>query len=83
MALAFSFSLLRTEVLGKDEVFTHYLLQALSGQADRDGKGFVSVDATYIFVNNAVKAWAEQNHKSQRPTRKLEADGDMILMRYS
>ncbi len=64
-------------------VFTHYLLQALSGQADRDGKGFVSVDAAYIFVNNAVKAWAEQSHKSQRPTRKLEADGDMILMRYS
>ena len=64
-------------------VFTYYLLEALSGQADFDGKGFVSVNDAYRYVNNSVKAWAEPQHKTQRPTIKLEADGDMILMRYS
>ena len=62
-------------------VFTHFLLEALAGQADYDAKGFVTIqDANRHIVNN-VKLWASQHNVSQTPTLQYTAAGDIILCR--
>ncbi len=60
-------------------VFTHFLLEALSGQADRDGKGFVTVQDANRHVINGVKLWASQRNVTQTPTIQYGAAGDIIL----
>lgn len=62
-------------------VFTHFLLEALQGQADRDGKGFVTVDDAKRHVVNGVKLWASQRNLSQTPTLHSTVEGDIILAR--
>jgi uncharacterized caspase-like protein len=61
--------------------FTHFLLEALSGQADLDGKGFVSVQDAARYVVNGVKEWAAQRNVSQTPTLQAEMSGDIMLVR--
>jgi len=62
--------------------FTHYLLEALRGDADRDGKGFVSVQDAARHVTDGVRLWASQRNVSQTPTLECEVAGDIILARY-
>ncbi|HDD25040.1 MAG TPA: caspase family protein [Chloroflexi bacterium] len=62
-------------------VFTHYLIEALSGQADRDGKGFVTVQDASRHVVNGVKLWASQRDLVQTPTLEYRVAGDIILTR--
>ncbi len=64
-------------------VFTHYLLEALSGAADRDAKGFVTVEDTTRHVVNGVKLWASRNKVTQTPTLQAEVVGDIILTRVA
>ena len=64
-------------------VFTHYLIEALSGQADRDGKGFVTVQDASRHVANGVKLWASQRNLVQTPTLEYRVAGDIILTRYA
>lgn len=64
-------------------VFTHFLLEALEGQADRDRKGFVTVQDVHRHVTNGVKLWASKNNVSQTPTLKYEVAGDIMLASYS
>jgi len=63
-------------------VFTHYLLEALEGRADRDGKGFVTVQDVNRYVVDGVKRWAVQNGRSQNPTFRASIVGDIPLARY-
>jgi hypothetical protein len=63
-------------------VFTHYLLEALEGHGDRDGKGFVTVQDVNHYVANGVKRWAVQNGRSQNPTFQASIVGDIPLARY-
>ncbi len=63
-------------------VFTHFLLEALAGQADRDEKGFVTVQDASRHVVNGVKLWASQHDASQTPTLQCTVAGDIILARY-
>ncbi|MDX2239248.1 MAG: caspase family protein [Leptolyngbyaceae cyanobacterium bins.302] len=62
-------------------VFTHYLLEALSGKADFDKKGFVSVHDTNRYVVNGVKLWASQHNIGQTPTLEYAVAGDIILVK--
>jgi hypothetical protein len=63
-------------------VFTHFLLKALTGEADRDGKGFITVQDASRHVVDGVKLWASQNNASQTPTLQCTVAGDIILVRY-
>ena len=63
-------------------VFTHYLLEALRGKADRDDKGFVSVQDVNRHVNDGVKLWASKHNHIQTPTLSYQVDGDIVLARY-
>lgn len=62
-------------------VFTHYWLEALTGQADRDQKGFVTVQDANRYVVNGVKVWAAQRNVTQTPTLQYSVVGDIILSR--
>ena len=65
--------------LRERSVFTHYLLEALAGAADRDSKGFVTVQDANRHVANGVKLWASQRNLSQTPTLQVCVAGDIIL----
>lgn len=64
-------------------VFTYYLLEALSGRADFDGKGFVTVLDAYRYVSGMVKAWAANRGRAQNPTLQYTVDGDIVMHRYA
>jgi len=63
-------------------VFTRFLLEALEGKADRDDKGFVTVQDVNRHVSDGVRKWAFENHRSQTPTLQGAMAGDVILVRY-
>lgn len=64
-------------------VFTYYLLQGLSGQADRDGKQFVTVDDLKNYVLNELRIWNPlHGGLLQEPTARTEGLGAMILADY-
>jgi len=61
-------------------VFTHYLLEALTGQADFDSKGFVTLSDVSRFVTNGVRVWAFKNNVVQTPVLQYNISGDVILL---
>lgn len=63
--------------------FTHFLLEALQGAADRDAKGFVTVQDASRHVSNGVRTWASQRNRVQIPTFQAEMSGDIVLTYYS
>jgi len=64
-------------------VFTYYLLEGLSGQADRQGKRFVTVDDLKTHVLNGLRRWnVEHGGLLQEPTARTAGLGDMILADY-
>ncbi|MBN1876013.1 MAG: caspase family protein [Anaerolineae bacterium] len=63
-------------------VFTYYLLEALTGKADFERKGFVSVTDVSNYVTHGVKTWAAQRSVPQTPTLQYTAAGDIILLRH-
>jgi hypothetical protein len=64
-------------------VFTYYLLEGLSGQADRSQKGFVTVDDLKTHVLDGLRRWnVRQGGKIQEPTAKTDGLGDMIVADY-
>lgn len=60
-------------------VFTHYLLEALRGAADFDGKGFVTVSDASRYVVDRVKLWAVEHSRPQTPTLQYTVAGDIVL----
>jgi hypothetical protein len=64
-------------------VFTYYLLEGLSGQADRDDKDFVTVSDLSLHVLNGLKHWnVEHARLLQEPTARTEGLGDIIVADY-
>ena len=63
-------------------VFTYFLLEALSGKADFDGKGFVTVSDASRYVTDGVKAWAVERGVPQTPTLQYAVAGDIVLLQY-
>ncbi len=63
-------------------VFTYHLLEGLSGQADRVGKNFVTVDDLKNHVLDGLRRWGVKNDVLQEPTARTEGLGDMILADY-
>lgn len=64
-------------------VFTHYLIEGLSGDADREKKGFVTVDDLKTYVLHSLRRWSIENDEViQEPTAKTEGLGDMIVADY-
>lgn len=66
----------------KQSVFTYYLLEALRGQADTDGKGFITVSDVSRYVTDRVKHWSVQHNVPQTPTLQYTVVGDIVLYRY-
>jgi hypothetical protein len=64
-------------------VFTHYLLEALSGDADLEHKkGFVTVSDASRYVTDGVKGWAAGQGVPQTPTLQYTVAGDIVLIHY-
>ncbi len=64
----------------KHGVFTYYLLDGLSGNADRLQKGFVTVDDIKNHTLDGLRRWnLEHGGLVQEPTAKTEGLGDIIL----
>lgn len=63
-------------------VFTHFLLEALTGEADRDEKGFVTIQDVNWHVADGVKLWAAQHNVSQTPTLQYTVAGDIVICEY-
>jgi hypothetical protein len=60
-------------------VYTHFFLDALSGMADLDQKGFVTVNDVHNYVLNEVKIWAVQHTASQTPTLFSDGIGEIVI----
>ena len=61
-------------------VFSYFLLQGLSGQADQARKGFVTVDDLKTYVLDGLRRWnVERGGIVQEPTARAEGVGDMII----
>ncbi|KYC43309.1 hypothetical protein WA1_14590 [Scytonema hofmannii PCC 7110] len=58
------------------------MLDGLSGQGDRVGKKFVTVDDLKNHVLDGLRRWGVQNYRTQEPTARTEGFGDMILADY-
>ena len=58
-------------------------MEALQSEADRDEKGFVTVQDANRHVVNGVKLWASQRNVSQTPTLEYRVAGDIVLTRYA
>lgn len=67
----------------KQSVFTHYLLEALKGNADIDHKGFVTVNDVSRYVTDRVKIWSIKMYVSQVPTLQYTVVGDIVLCQYN
>jgi hypothetical protein len=63
-------------------LFTHFLLQGLSGKADREKKGFVTVNDIIKYCADEQRTWRVKNALPQTPTVHLMATGDMILVDF-
>ncbi|MCU0492898.1 MAG: caspase family protein, partial [Chloroflexaceae bacterium] len=63
-------------------VYTHYFIEAVSGSADFDQKGFTTVNDINRYVTDNVKTWALQHGVSQTPTLQYTVVGDIIICLY-
>ena len=64
-------------------VFSYYLLEGLSGKADRAGKHLVTVDDLKTHVLDGLRRWnVEHGGLLQEPTARTEGMGDIILADY-
>lgn len=64
-------------------IFTHYLLEGLTGKADSSHKGFVTVNDLQTYVVDHLRRWTvKQGGRIQEPTFRADGLGDMILATY-
>lgn len=64
-------------------VFTYYLLEALNGEADKERKGFVTVQDLSRHLNYNVKVWATKKNLNQTPTLEARVAGDIVISFYN
>ena len=60
-------------------LFTYYLLEGLSGKADRNGDGIVTVSELYPYVEDQVDRKSRAAGGRQRPVMKGEIEGTLPL----
>jgi len=61
-------------------VFTYFLLEGVSGKADRSDKGFVTVNDLVTYTLDGLRRWnVTHSGVLQEPTARVEGLGDMIL----
>jgi len=60
-------------------LFTYYLLEALSGKADRNGDGIVTVSELYPYVEDQVERRSRAAGGRQRPIMKGDIEGTLPL----
>jgi serine/threonine protein kinase len=64
--------------------YTYFLMEALSGKADDNGKGFVTVDDINKHVLNGMAAWTERRNRIQTPTKKyIKSHGEIVVSYYA
>jgi tetratricopeptide (TPR) repeat protein len=64
-------------------LFTYYLLEGLRGIKEAtEANGFVTVDSLSRYVYNAIMSLPSDRRLRQKPIRKVEASGDIILAYY-
>lgn len=64
-------------------LYTYYLLQGLKGdEASVDDNGFVTPDSLSKFAYNQMMSLPLDRRPRQKPVRKVEASGDIILAYY-
>ena len=65
-------------------IFTYYLLQGLSGEDGEsiDKYGNVTVDTLGKYVYNKIMSLPPDKRPKQKPIRKVEASGDIVLAHY-
>jgi uncharacterized caspase-like protein len=74
-AMEYSFEGDQRSGKGEPAVFTSAVVKALeTGQADRDGDGWISVDELYDYVFDEVS-----DHSPQRPVKSLNLEGDLRI----
>jgi hypothetical protein len=62
---------------GRYGIFTRHVIEGLrSGEADHDGRGYVTMDDLYDYVVRAVRA-----EGPQRPNREVDGHGDIVIAR--
>lgn len=61
-------------------VFTFYLNKGLSGSADFDSDGLITVSDVSRYVSEKVKNWAFENGVQQNPTLECKISGDIPLI---
>jgi hypothetical protein len=62
-------------------LFTYYLLEGLSGKADMNGDGVVTVSELYPYVEDQVDRRSRASGGRQRPLMKGEIEGTLPLSR--
>ena len=61
-------------------VYTYFLLEALSGKADTNHDGIVTLKEVDLYVSRETNAYVRENYKkTQRPSIKGEMEGDLPL----
>jgi len=61
-------------------VFTHFLVEALSGQADVSQKGFVTLNDSFQYVSAKLKSWSAQHPGKQTPVIWQAVTSDIVLV---
>jgi len=62
-------------------LFTYYLLEGLSGKADRNGDGLVTVSELYPYLEDQVERKSRAAGGHQRPLMKGDIEGTLPLSR--
>jgi hypothetical protein len=64
-------------------LFTYFLLEGLKGDKEAtDSDGYVTVDSLSNYVYDKIMELPEDKRPKQKPLRKVEASGDIILAYY-
>jgi len=67
----------------KHGIFTHFVLEALRGEADPANDGYVTVNDVHEHALNGVTSWyLRKGLAKQKPAFRAEGWGDMILADY-
>ena len=65
----------------KHGVFSHFLIEGLSGKADTNSDGLVSVDELWTYLKSNVSQYAMQMGTEQNPRRSGSSHGSVYLSR--
>ena len=60
--------------------FTHFFLEAIRGQADRDKDGLITASEVSYYTWDATRRWAAKQGFKQTPWRREEGSGEILLV---